>query len=107
IGVLRQLGYHVLDAHDGASAARLLRSGVAIDVLFTDVVMPGPVTSTELARIARQLLPSIAVLFTSGYTQNALLTGGRLDEGVQLLGKPYRREQLAHRIREVLAGAVA
>ena len=107
IGILAQLGYHVLDAHDGASAVDVLRSGVAIDVLFTDVVMPGPVSSTELARIARQLLPSIAVLFTSGYTQNALLTGGRLDEGVQLLGKPYRREQLAHKIREVLSGAVA
>jgi PAS domain S-box-containing protein len=107
IGILGQLGYHVLNAHDGASAVALLRSGVAIDVLFTDVVMPGPVSSTELARIARQLLPSIAVLYTSGYTQNALLTGGRLDEGVQLLGKPYRREQLAHKIREVLVGAGA
>jgi PAS domain S-box-containing protein len=107
IGILSQLGYRVLDAHDGESALNVLRSGAAIDVLFTDVVMPGPVSSTEMAAIARQLLPSIAVLYTSGYTQNALLTGGRLDDGVQLLGKPYRREQLAQKIREVLMAAVA
>ena len=107
IGILSQLGYRVLDAHDGESALAVLGSGVAIDVLFTDVVMPGPVSSTEMAAIARQLLPSIAVLYTSGYTQDALLTGGRLDDGVQLLGKPYRREQLAHKIREVLMAATA
>ncbi|MDL2355851.1 MAG: CHASE domain-containing protein [Pseudomonadota bacterium] len=107
VGILRQLGYHVLDAHDGASALLVLGSGVPIDVLFTDVVMPGPVSSTELAARARQLQPSIAVLFTSGYTQNALITGGRLDEGVQLLGKPYHREQLARKVRDVLIGQVA
>ncbi|MES2757117.1 MAG: CHASE domain-containing protein [Pseudomonadota bacterium] len=103
VGILRQLGYHVLDADDGASALEVIRGGAAVDLLFTDVVMPGPVSSTELAAAARQLLPSVAVLYTSGYTQNALTTGGRLHDGVQLIGKPYRREQLAHKIREVLA----
>ena len=70
-----------------------------IDLLFTDVVMPGPVRSPELARQARLLLPDIEVLFTSGYTQNAIVHGGRLDPGVELLSKPYRREDLARKIR--------
>ncbi len=107
VGILRQLGYRVLDADDGASALEVIRGGAAIDLLFTDVVMPGPVSSTQLAAAARQLLPAVAVLYTSGYTQNALTTGGRLHDGVQLIGKPYRREQLAHKIREVLAIKVA
>jgi PAS domain S-box-containing protein len=103
VGLLRQLGYRVLDAHDGESALEVIRGGAAIDLLFTDVVMPGPVSSTQLAAAARLLLPTVAVLYTSGYTQNALTTGGRLHDGVQLIGKPYRREELAHKIRDVLA----
>jgi len=74
-----------------------------VDLLFTDVVMPGPLRSPELARRARQLIPGIAVLFTSGYTENAIVHGGRLDAGVELLGKPYTREALARKIRHVLA----
>ncbi|MEG2963288.1 MAG: hybrid sensor histidine kinase/response regulator, partial [Janthinobacterium sp.] len=85
------------------SALALLGTGVAIDLLFTDVVMPGPVSSKELARQARLLLPDLAVLFTSGYTHNAIMQGGRLDPGVELLSKPYRREDLARRIRHLLA----
>jgi CheY-like chemotaxis protein len=73
-----------------------------IDVLFTDVVMPGPLRSPELARKAKERLPNIAVLFTSGYTENAIVHGGRLDPGLELLGKPYTREQLARKIRHVL-----
>ena len=65
--------------------------------------MPGPVSSTELAALAQRALPRLSVLFTSGYTRNALSTDGRLDPGIKLLSKPYRREQLAVRIREVLA----
>jgi CheY-like chemotaxis protein len=71
--------------------------------LFTDVVMPGPVRSVELARQARLLIPDIAVLFTSGYPQNAIVHGGRLDEGVELLSKPYRRTDLARKIRHIFA----
>jgi CheY-like chemotaxis protein len=65
--------------------------------------MPGTLRSPELARMARERLPNIAVLFTSGYTENAIVHGGRLDPGVELLGKPYTRESLARRIRQVLA----
>jgi PAS domain S-box-containing protein len=103
VNTLAGLGYQVLQAEDGAAALRQIEAGAAIDVLFTDVVMPGPVSSTELAARARTLLPALAVLFTSGYTRNALTTDGRLDAGVTLLGKPYRREELARKIREVLA----
>jgi PAS domain S-box-containing protein len=99
---LTALGYKVLKANDGQSALSVLQSGLAIDLLFTDVVMPGPLRSPDLAKHAKQLLPDIAVLFTSGYTQNAIVHGGRLDPGVELLSKPYRREDLARKIRHML-----
>jgi CheY-like chemotaxis protein len=102
VEMLSELGYRVLKAADAASALAVIESGVPIDVLFTDVVMPGLLRSPELARMARERLPNIAVLFTSGYTENAIVHGGRLDPGVELLGKPYTRESLARRIRQVL-----
>jgi signal transduction histidine kinase/DNA-binding response OmpR family regulator len=103
VGLLADLGYRVLKARDAASALTVVESGVAIDVLFTDVVMPGPLRSPELARRAQERLPDLAVLFTSGYTENAIVHGGRLDPGVDLLSKPYTREALARKIRHVLA----
>ena len=107
ISMLQQLGYTVLHAHDGESALALIEGGSHVDLVFTDVVMPGPVSSTELAQRANDVLPGVRVLYTSGYTRNALTTGGRLDAGVQLLNKPYRREELARRIREILARQAA
>ena len=103
VEMLSELGYRVLKANDASSALAIIESGVSIDLLFTDVVMPGPLRSPELARRARQIIPGIAVLFTSGYTENAIVHGGRLDAGVELLGKPYTREALARKIRHVLA----
>ena len=103
VELLSALGYRVLTARDAASALTVIESGARIDLLFTDVVMPGPLRSPELARMARQRLPSLAVLFTSGYTENAIVHGGRLDRGVELLSKPYTREALARKIRHVLA----
>ena len=106
IGTLQGLGYRVQGAADGAAGLAAVRGALAhnsaIDLLFTDVVMPGPVSSTELAARAVALLPSLKVLFTSGYTRNALIVDGRLGEGVQLLSKPYQQAQLAARIRELL-----
>ena len=102
VEMLRQLGYRVLQAHDAATALRIIEAGEAIDLLFTDVVMPGPLRSPELARIASERLPSLAVLFTSGYTQNGIVHGGRLDPGVELIGKPYTQEALAARVRHLL-----
>ena len=102
IDLLFELGYRVLRAKDAHSALAIIESGAPIDLLFTDVIMPGPVRSPELARKAQERLPNIAVLFTSGYTENAIVHGGRLDEGIELLSKPYTREALARKIRHVL-----
>jgi PAS domain S-box-containing protein len=102
VDLLTDLGYRVLKSRDAQSALAIVESGVSIDLLFTDVVMPGPLRSPELARKARERLPNIAVLFTSGYTENAIVHGGRLDEGIDLLSKPYSRDALARKIRHVL-----
>ncbi|WBV43726.1 response regulator [Pseudoroseomonas cervicalis] len=102
VELLQDLGYTVLRCSDGQSALTLLRSGVSIDLLFTDVVMPGPVRAPELARQVQTMQPHAAVLFTSGYTENAIVHGGRLDPGVNLLSKPYRREDLARKVRQAL-----
>lgn len=102
VEMLTDLGYRVLKAPDASAALIVIESGVPIDILFTDVVMPGPLKSPELARMARERLPNIAVLFTSGYTENSIVHGGKLDAGVELLSKPYTREALARRFRHVL-----
>ena len=103
VDMLGNLGYKVLKAEDGESALAVLQSGAQIDLLFTDVIMPGPVRSTDMARMAREMQPDIAVLFTSGYAQDIIVHEGRLDAGVELLSKPYRREELARKLRHVLA----
>ncbi|MEK9211115.1 hybrid sensor histidine kinase/response regulator [Sphingomonas sp. 2378] len=103
VELLSDLGYRVLKAVDAQSALNVIESGIPIDILFTDVVMPGTLKSPELARKARERLPDIAVLFTSGYTENSIVHGGRLDKGVELLSKPYTREALARKFRHVLA----
>jgi signal transduction histidine kinase/DNA-binding response OmpR family regulator len=103
VDILQGLGYRVLRASDGQGALSILQSGIPVDLVFTDVVMPGPVRSVDMARQARQMFPDIAVLFTSGYTQNAIVHGGRLDPGVELISKPYRREDLARKIRQIFA----
>lgn len=103
VEMLNGLGYKTLKANDGESALTILNSGLHIDLLFTDVVMPGAVKSPDLARQAKEIQPGIEVLFTSGYTQNAIVHGGRLDPGVELISKPYRRDDLARKIGHLLA----
>ncbi len=103
VDMLAALGYHVLKADDGESALTVLRSGTMIDLLLTDVVMPGPVRSPDLVRLARELWPDIAVVYTSGYPQDGIVHDGRLDAGVELLSKPYGRADLARTLRRVLA----
>jgi PAS domain S-box-containing protein len=103
VDMLRGLGYTVLKANTAQSALTVIKSGVPIDLLFTDVVMPGELRSPEMVRQAKLLLPKLEVLFTSGYTQNAIMQGGRLEPGVELLSKPYRREDLARRVHHLLA----
>jgi PAS domain S-box-containing protein len=103
VSMLTELGYRVVKARDAASAFVVVESGIPIDLIFTDVMMPGSLRSPDFARKAKERLPNVAVLFTSGYTQNAIVHGGRLDAGVELLAKPYTREALARKIRHVLA----
>ena len=99
---LRGLGYRVLEAHDGASALRLLeRQEPSVDMLFTDVVMPG-ISGRELADRARALHPHLRILYTSGYTRDAMPQGGRLDLGIAMLPKPFTYTALAARVREAL-----
>jgi nitrogen-specific signal transduction histidine kinase len=99
---LRALGYHVLDASCGADALRIVESDEPVDLLFTDVVMPGGMSGRQLADAARQLRPGLRVLYTSGYTENAIVHHGRLDPGVMLLAKPYRRADLARAVRSAI-----
>ncbi|WP_439596860.1 ATP-binding protein [Falsiroseomonas sp.] len=105
VGELKLLGYQVLAAGNGHEAMEVLRSEVEIDVLFTDVVMPGGMSGPQLAEAALQLRPGLRVLYTSGYTENAVVHHGRLDPGVVLLSKPYRRQELAEKLRHVLRTA--
>ncbi len=101
---LTELGYSVLKAENAEQALTILASGAAVDLLFTDVVMPGPIHTRELARRAQELRPNIVVLYTSGYTQNAIVHNGKLDDDVFLLSKPYRRDELARKLRSLLDG---
>jgi signal transduction histidine kinase/CheY-like chemotaxis protein len=101
--MLNDLGYSVLRAGNAEEALGLLKEGNHADVLFTDVVMPGQLNTREFARLAKEALPDLKVLFTSGYTQNAIVHNGRLDDGVELLSKPYRKDELARKLRSVLA----
>jgi PAS domain S-box-containing protein len=105
VSMLRDMGYTCIHAHDAAAALAMLESGVKVDLLFTDVVMPGPIGSRELSERAQAMHPGLPVLFTSGYSQDVIVHHGRLDEGVQLLSKPYQKEDLARRVRGLLDGA--
>ncbi|PQO22922.1 hypothetical protein C2I36_10605 [Rhodobacteraceae bacterium WD3A24] len=100
--LLRELGYRVTSAGKGPEALEILRQAPDIDLLFTDIVIPGGMNGRELAEAATALRPEMRVLFTSGYTENAIIHRGRLDEGLNFLGKPYRRQELARKLREVL-----
>jgi PAS domain S-box-containing protein len=103
--MLTDLGYHVLRARDADAAMGIINSGASIDLLFTDVVLPGPVDARELARTVQQRLPGLPVLFTSGYTDNAIVHGGHLDPGVELLSKPFTQGDLARKLQKVLTAA--
>jgi signal transduction histidine kinase/CHASE3 domain sensor protein len=102
---LQSLGYKTIAAADGKSALDLITAGQKFDLLFTDVVIPGGMSGRELAEEVARLRPGVKVLYTSGYTDNAIVHHGKLDDGVLLLTKPYRRNQLAEMIRKALGGA--
>jgi DNA-binding LytR/AlgR family response regulator len=93
----------VLEAHDGASALRLLeRQDGRVDLLFSDIVLPGGVNGEQLAERARGVRPGLKVLFTTGYARNAIMRDGRVSAGVELITKPFTYAALASRIRAIL-----
>ena len=102
ISQLLGLGYKVVGVGSGPEAIETLTQTQSFDLLFTDIVMPDGMNGRELADIALKMRPEIKVLFTSGYTEQAIMHQGRLDPGVQLLSKPYRRKQLAEKVRLLL-----
>ena len=102
VALLSDLGYRLLEARDGRSALAALDRSSRVDLLFTDVVLPEGMSGPNLAAEVKRRFPAVAVLFTSGYTDNAIIHQGRLDKGVELLNKPYRRVALAKKIRSVL-----
>lgn len=104
---LQALGYRVVAVSDGPAALAELDSGRPIDVLFTDVVMPGGMNGRELAEKAITLRPGLKLLFTSGYTEDVIVLQGKLAPGSQLLSKPYVRATLARKLRAVIDGTSA
>jgi CheY-like chemotaxis protein len=102
VGMVDALGYKVLEAADGPSALALLRMRRDVDLLFTDMVMPGGMTGSELSRAARALNPTLAVVYTSGYTEAAIARSGEIEPDIELLSKPYRRQALARALRAAL-----
>jgi PAS domain S-box-containing protein len=101
---LHSLGYVTLDAANAAEALAIVRAGHPFDLLFTDVIMPGNMNGRQLADELQKTRPGLKVLFTSGYTENAIIHHGRLDSGILLLAKPYRKSDMAAMIRKALTG---
>jgi PAS domain S-box-containing protein len=102
VAQLHGLGYIALPAADAAEALAIIDGGAAPDLMFTDVIMPGGVNGRDLANEARRRRPGLKILYTSGYTESAIVHHGRLDPGVLLLAKPYRKSDLARMIRKAL-----
>ncbi len=99
---LTGLGYRVITASAGPPALDILSARSDIDLLLTDVILPGGMNGRQIADAARVIHPDLKVLFTSGYSENAIVHHGRLDSDVNFLGKPYRRSELAAKVRDVL-----
>jgi CheY-like chemotaxis protein len=99
------LGYVALSAANSGQALAFINGPQAIDLLFTDMIMPGALNRRQIADQAMRLRPSLKVLFTFGYTDDAVIHFGWLDPDVLLLAKPYRKADLARMIRSALTGA--
>jgi signal transduction histidine kinase/CheY-like chemotaxis protein len=100
--VLSDTGYSVLEASDGPAGLRVLQSAARIDLLITDVGLPGGMNGRQVADAARTLRPDLKVLFITGYAENALMGNGHLEKGMHVLAKPFEVERLAIKIRELV-----
>jgi signal transduction histidine kinase/ActR/RegA family two-component response regulator len=107
VAQLKSLGYRVTSAANAVEALSALEKDATIDILFTDVIMPGPMNGRQLADEAVRRMPSLKIVYTSGYTENAIVHQGRLDAGVVLLSKPYRKSDMARTIRLAVGRAAA
>ncbi len=105
--VIEGLGYRVREAAYASAALEILAKRPEIELLFTDVVLPGGMSGADLAREARRMRPELHVLYASGYTKDAIVRHGRLDDGVELIEKPYRKETLAGRLAAMLGADAA
>ena len=101
IGMLSELGYRTLAANGGAEAVQMLDADPDVSLLFTDIVMPD-LDGRRLAQEALQRRPQLKILFTTGYTRNAVVHNGALDPGVELIMKPFSLEALAHKVDQLL-----
>lgn len=95
---LRELGYHELEAKDSPAALQALSNHGKVDLIFSDVVLPGGMSGADVVAKARETDPTLMALFTTGYSRNAIVPQGRLDKGVHLLPKPFSFEDLAVRV---------
>ena len=102
--VLEDLGYTALEAEDGPSGLLILQTRTRLDLLITDVGLPGGMNGRQVADAARVLRPELKVLFITGYAENAVVGNGHLDPGMELLTKPFAMEDLASRIRALIEG---
>ena len=102
VELLSALGYQVYQAEDAAHAVALIDAGTQIDLVFSDVIMPGKLSSLDLSEVVRNKLPAAQILFTSGYAEGVLAHEGKLDAKVNLLQKPYNADVLSARIRHLL-----
>lgn len=100
--MVKSLGYKVLEAETGDEAIKILKARPDIVLLLTDVMLPGAINGPVLAKQAKEFYPNLKVLFNSGYAEHAIVQNGLLEEGVNLISKPFRKQQLANKIEEVL-----
>ncbi len=102
--VLEELGHAALEADDGPSPLKILRSNTPLALLVTDVGLPGSMNGRQIADAARELRPDLKVLFITGYAENAVLGNGQLEPGMELLTEPFAMDALALRIQDILEG---
>jgi CheY-like chemotaxis protein len=104
VDVLEEGGYGAVEAADGPAALKILQSDLRIDLLVTDVGLPGGMNGRQVADAARALRPGLKVLFVTGYAENAVVGDGRLEKGMEVITKPFATAALAQKIRETIDG---
>jgi CheY-like chemotaxis protein len=100
--VLADAGYSAIEASDGPAGLRVLESSARIDLLITDVGLPGGINGRQVADAARRLRSGLKVLFITGYAENALVGNGHLEKGMHVIAKPFEMERLARKIRDMI-----